>query len=220
LELIFVISFVLIVLYVGTISRIWTYWEDTPNYLPSDKHAYLSRLQILIPSRNEEKYIGKTIRSIIDAVHQIPSGFHHHISITCIDDHSTDRTTSILQEIDHPQFEYVTAPHNIFGKKAILSYGINRSQADYILCTDADCVVSPRWIEAMWQYMEKSHNDMATGPVSTVIKDSLLAKWQYLDIIGMMAVTAYGIKSARFRLANGANMIFKRIYGHRWFQKE
>ena len=103
----------------------------------------MSQVAVIIPARNEEAVIGRSIDSIL---HQdVP------VRIFVVDDHSTDRTVAEAQAIGAPpRLKIVSAPplaEGWTGKLWAMSRGVAAAEAagnfDYFLFTDADIVHSP-----------------------------------------------------------------------------
>jgi biofilm PGA synthesis N-glycosyltransferase PgaC len=205
LEAIFLISFVLLIVYIGKISSIYTSWEDAANWEPFYKDQEDFGASILIPMRNEAHHIYECIASVLLAA---DTSKLENLEIICIDDHSEDTSYQIVDGIKDKRVKVLSSKG--IGKKAALHTGINASSYDYIMCTDGDCRVSPNWIRHTLSFLWKSKAKMTTGLVAISPTERYIEKWQYLDLLGMMAVTNHGIHTHQFRLANGANMAFKK----------
>ncbi|MFZ8998909.1 MAG: glycosyltransferase, partial [Ilumatobacteraceae bacterium] len=87
------------------------------------------RVTVVIPAHDEEEYIGRAIRSVLD---QDTSG----VEILVVDDHSTDRTASIARSF--PGVRVVSNPGR--GVVDALNHGLDTALGDIVVRLDADDV--------------------------------------------------------------------------------
>jgi hypothetical protein len=79
-----------------------------------------------------------------------------------------------------------------------------------ILCTDGDCSADPNWVLGIVSFYEKYQPEMICGAVQVAPVDNAFTRFQALDLIGMMGITAVGVESATIRLCNGANLAYRK----------
>jgi len=176
---------------------------------PADKEPSTS-VVVIIPARNEAVNIKSCIQSIL--VQEYPE---HLMQIIAVDDHSEDRTLEFARSFEDPRLTVVALEERelkdtLSPKKRALGIGINESDADLIITTDADCKVGRKWLASIVSYFENNKVDMIAGPVLFDPLTSSFEKFQALDFIGMMGVTGAGIHSGKFHMCNGANLAFSR----------
>ena len=106
--------------------------------------------EIIIPAYNEEKNIAGLIRIIKETIGE--SG-----KITVIDDASEDHTAEIAKESGA---NVIRHPYRI-GNGACVKTGLRRSEADIVVCMDADGQHSPNDIPELLSQMENF--DMVIG---------------------------------------------------------
>lgn len=95
-------------------------------------------VSIVIPARNEENTIAQLLARVI-AVDTLTLGVSSEIVV--VDDGSTDRTASIVEE-RFPQVRLIrTRPSG--GKGAAVRLGLFHAQGDYLLVQDADLEYDP-----------------------------------------------------------------------------
>jgi glycosyltransferase involved in cell wall biosynthesis len=102
-----------------------------------------SLVSIIIPTYNRASLIGDTIESLI---HQT----YHTIEIIIIDDHSTDNTEFIVNELikKDKRISYHKRPINKpKGANACRNYGFSISKGEYVKWIDSDDVLVPEAIE-------------------------------------------------------------------------
>ncbi len=190
--------------YVMMISRILTGWERTPEWIIPKRHIPSTFTSIIIAARNEEKTIEKCINSILKS--DFPTDLYE---IIVVNDASTDNTSTILTQISSSRLRIINSEQNI-GKKGALSLGIEKSKGDLIITTDADCESGHQWLLSIVSYYENSKARLIAAPVQYEIDKSLIQRFQYIDCINNMAVTANGILSNAYFMANGANLVYEK----------
>lgn len=105
---------------------------------------------IVISAKNEADNISPLLNSLKNIDYP-----KNNFEILLIDDNSSDNTCRNAGEfeIDLPNLRIIRAEDKKYpGKKGALSFGIANTNYDYILITDADCIVTPGWLKC---YSEK-----------------------------------------------------------------
>ncbi len=209
-----VLSFVLGLSYLYIIVsylKNWRYLKFVPSKNNLENIPFIS---VVVAARDEEKNIIHCIQSLLNQDYPIDK-----FEILIVDDFSTDNTAELVKkfETSETNLKYLSSTAKRH-EKIVVSYkreaiqtGINASKGQYILLTDADCIVPPSWITTFSEQFIKEDCVFIGGPV--VISDekpSLLTSFQGLDMIGMMVITGAGYQSGNQLLANGANMGFSK----------
>lgn len=201
--------------YALLITFILKEWQSIPEIVTISYETSNAGLTIIIPARNEESNILNCLPSILanDALDQM------HIQILVIDDHSEDSTAELVDGLKDKRVrcirleDYLEQENGIINayKKAAINVGLELSEFDYIIQLDADTTVPQAYLRTVQNTILNSEPAFIAGPIIFNSTDSLIEKFQQLDIMGMMAVTAAGINSRKWYMANGANMIYKKI---------
>lgn len=203
------ISLLAFFLYGKLIFQIKNHWlslDQDINILDNQELPFVS---ILVAARNEAENIQACINALL------AQSYHSNkFEIIVIDDFSTDKTAKIVRTNKHDnlrllQMRSISDNEQESSKKKAIAYGVEQSKGDYILITDADCLPEVYWLKTMINKHISTQSDFTAGPVLLTGK-GYLETFQILDYIGMMAVTAFGIGSKKFYLANGANMLFNK----------
>ena len=169
-------------------------------------------VSVVIPCRNEKNSIETRIQDILHVTY--PKDL---LEILVVDDFSDDGTAIIVQEflqktpksnIKLLSLSDVSTNDDLPHKKLAIEYAIRIAVGELILLTDADCRNKPSWLSTMVQSIENYDLQLATGPVLINSPKSKFDYFQGLDFAAMMGVTCAGIRSQKFYLANGANLIF------------
>jgi cellulose synthase/poly-beta-1,6-N-acetylglucosamine synthase-like glycosyltransferase len=178
-------------------------WHIPPDWMP---HQLVT---IIVPARNEAANILTCLRSLVNQ--DYPPEL---LEIVVIDDHSTDDTATLVEQAAFPCVSVVRLSSLSengelrSSKKTAISTGVALASGDLILTTDADCVAQVGWVRQVASFHESGGWKFITGPVGFREADTAFAKFQQLDYLGMMGVTAAGMSSGQATLANGANLAF------------
>lgn len=111
----------------------------------------MTKVSVIIPAFNEEKYIKKCIDSILNQTLK-------DIEIVLVDDGSTDKTYEIMKYYDN-NYDNVTAiqmNHGGVGKAR--NKGISLAKGEYIKFVDSDDYIEPNALELM--YNKAKENDV------------------------------------------------------------
>ncbi|NOY79189.1 MAG: glycosyltransferase [Calditrichaeota bacterium] len=193
------------------IYKIGTYFLGLLRLTPGTSEAKPT-FQVLIPARNEEDTIASCLNSILNQTYS-----KDRYKVAVIDDHSTDRTSEIVEKFvqNYPGrvqlFHYQkNHPHKAY-KKAAIQYGIEHTQGEIIATIDADCVAQPTWLEGIAR-----HYDDDVGMVSGYIlihpafEKTLFHKIQSLEFLGLVTTGAGAIGIGHPVISNGANLSYRR----------
>jgi cellulose synthase/poly-beta-1,6-N-acetylglucosamine synthase-like glycosyltransferase len=200
-------SIVLLACYLAVIVCYIVYWNQVDNWeIPTDYQPQTS-VTVLVAARNEAQQIKHCIEALI--AQQFPL---HLLEIYIIDDHSTDNTANIIQTYiqQHPQLHLLALTGTQTGKKAALAAGIQASTHHLIVTTDADCTMHNHWLAYITSIYEAQKPKFIAAPVCFYQEENVLEQFQSLDFMGMMAVSAAGIKGQFMGLCNGANLAYER----------
>lgn len=157
-------------------------------------------LVVVVPFRNEEERIIGLIESINASTEQ-PKEF------IFVDDHSTDKTKSLIQEyLNTSNYTIISLPDDRKGKKAAIRFGINQSTSKYVLTLDADVILSKNYFKRVFQ-LETA--DLYILPVTMKAK-KVLGELYEIDLILVNAINAGLAGLKRPIMASGANLLFRR----------
>jgi len=167
---------------------------------------------IVIPTRNERKNIFNCLNSISDQSYP-----NFLFGIIVIDDFSEDDTVNIVQSFNNENIkvfslgEFISQDEaHLSHKKMAIENAINQTEADLIICIDADCTFEKKWLSTIVSYYEKHKPKFITAPVLLSPAFRFIQKFQVLDFIGMMVTTSSVNKYKLGLMSNGANMCFER----------
>ncbi len=128
--------------FTGGFRRLIIHW------LPHRHEPYPS-VSVIVPARNEADGIADCIQSILRNDYPMEL-----VDVQIVDDRSEDDTFEIasrlsLETDDIRVVRLQETGSSPSGKRAAIQAGIDRSQGDIIMLTDADCRVPTDWIHTM-----------------------------------------------------------------------
>jgi cellulose synthase/poly-beta-1,6-N-acetylglucosamine synthase-like glycosyltransferase len=187
------------------------HWRQAPELSVPPDFVPRWSVTVLIAARNESACIGSCLASILNNAY--PAQL---LEVLVVDDHSTDDTAAqvrrwpqvrLLQAADFPAlFPEVKSP-----KKRALLLGLQAARGNWVLCTDADVQAPGQWLRTLaWAAAQAPQAQVLCAPVQFFQEKSAFERWQSLDFAGMMLITGAGIFSRQHRMANGANLAFRR----------
>lgn len=96
-------------------------------------------VSVLIPARNEEKFIGRCIASVLAT--EWPAD---QLEILVIDHQSTDDTAAVAREAG----AHVISADRELKIGAVRNVGLSRAKGDFVAFVDADCTVPRTWLRS------------------------------------------------------------------------
>jgi len=181
------IAFGDIIIYIGIfitlyITTLWlVVFEENKNkiYKPKLKKNYPNTC-IIVPCFNEEKTIIKTVRSLLDLDYP-----KDKLEILIVDDGSTDKTYQQAEKLlKHKQVKLFHKENG--GKWTALNYGIERTNAEFIGCLDADSFVVPDALKIVMAYFNDKNIMAVTSSLKVYQPKNILQQFQKIEYIIMI----------------------------------
>lgn len=128
------------------------------------------RVAIIIPAHNEERFIGEMLQSLLRQSH-VPT------TIVIVNDHSTDHTARIVEQLAQAHsnlnlVNHTSSNKNLPGAKVInaFNYGLqsfDRSRYDIICKFDADLIFPQHYLEQIVEvFVDNPHAGIVAGHCS------------------------------------------------------
>src|SRR5690606_23630614 len=113
--------------------------------------------------------------------------------VVFIDDSSTDGSSAIVSDFIRRENldDWVLLKSAGIGKKAALTTGVQYTQAEQILTTDADCVLPSDWVIRMTRPFHQSDIQLVAGPVMTLGDTGFFARFQQIEWSSILLLTNY-----------------------------
>ncbi|MCD8529547.1 MAG: glycosyltransferase [Flavobacterium sp.] len=97
-------------------------------------------------------------------------------------------------------------------KKDAIETAIQVAKNDWIITTDADCLVQKDWLIAFNQYIQGNEVEMVASGVCYVPKSGLLSAFQNLDFLSLQGATIGSFGIEKPFMCNGANFAYSKHF--------
>lgn len=211
--LIVTIASIFLLLYSILIFTYATWYKAIQPFKKSNNYSNEHSFSIIIPARNEAKNIGQCIHSVCNNNYPI-----NLYEVIVVDDFSDDETANIVNQLKQQynnlkliELSKVLGKQNLnsFKKKSI-EIGIANANNDFIVCTDADCIVPKNWLKNFDAHLQTTKSVFVAAPVEFVLENTMLSNFQYIDFLAMQSITAAAVTKGFQTMCNGANLVYSR----------
>lgn len=163
---------------------------------------------IVVAFRNESENLSGLMTSL-NQLHYPKS----HYEVLFVNDDSDDNSVEIIKTHTlKTTLNYQLLNREIktkSPKKDAIQTAINSAKNQWIITTDADCIVPKFWLDSFDAFIQNNHYKFIAGPVAYNYKKRALHQFQTLDFISLIGTTigSFGIKKPF--MVNGANLAYE-----------
>ncbi len=215
--LLFIIFLIVLTLsYTALITALLFGWKKVEKFELKEVSP-LNKFSIIIPFRNEAENLPDLLYSLSNLAYP-----RSYFEIILVNDESEDNSLRACLHFkqSHPEltFSIINNKRSTASpKKDAITTAIASSRFEYILTTDADCIVPLEWLNAYNQSIVKTKASLIAGPVSFLngrsIKEKFLnylVAFQDLDFMSLQTagIGAFGLKKPF--MCNAANMCYRK----------
>jgi len=156
-------------------------------------------ISIIIPCRNEEKFIGKCLDSILG--NDYPND---KLEVLIIDGLSNDNTGKIITEYSR-RYSFIKRIDNPKKITPIaMNLGIQGSKGDVIILVNAHCVLDKFFLKYSIEYLETTKADAVGGRLNTINEGHSLIS----QTIPLAADSIFGSGGRRYRSRTDEGFVF------------
>lgn len=166
-------------------------------------------MSVVIPFRNEEDSLPDLLRSLSE----LKSSNEVRAQILFVNDGSHDQSWKLVSDFianGTCAFPCTLLESEGKGKKQALLKGIQESEYDWIVTTDADCVVPPEWLIHIGSEIHHGNTDLWVMPVTLKSDGGIFQQLQQIENMALTAMNAGAINNGQYLSAQGANLAFKK----------
>jgi cellulose synthase/poly-beta-1,6-N-acetylglucosamine synthase-like glycosyltransferase len=142
------------------------FYNPEPKRFPS--------ITFLIPAHNEEKNIGKCLKSILSLNYP-----KNKLKVIVIDDGSSDNTAKIVKKFK----EVKLIRQKQQGKAVALNNGLKHVNTELVACMDADSFPDKDFLMKMVGYMERKNVASVTPAVKVLEPKTMMQKIQWVEYL-------------------------------------
>ena len=212
MELISIVLVVVLLVYVVLILQLILGFNKVKSFEVKDvtpKTAFT----IVVPFRNEANNLPDLLHSFSRLNYPI-----NLIQLIMVDDFSKDDSAKIYNQwrLNHEAVDTTLLENLLLSnspKKDALARAIPIAKHDWIITTDADCIVNKNWLLTLDNYIQTFNPEMIVGAVMYETKNNWFHHFQQLDLMSLQGVTigSFGIRKPF--MCNGANFAYtKKIF--------
>jgi len=197
----------ILLVYVLTIGHLIYGFDQIPNYKKSDDKPE-TYFAIVVPFRNESENLPRLLESFKKL--DYPKTL---FEIIFVDDFSEDNSVKLIYNwrMENGKF-HTTLLENLrisnSPKKDAITRAIPIIKNEWIITTDADCIVSENWLLTLDNYIQNHDVDMIVGSVTYDCKKSFLHHFQQLDLLSLQGTTIGSFGLGLGFMCNGANFCY------------
>jgi cellulose synthase/poly-beta-1,6-N-acetylglucosamine synthase-like glycosyltransferase len=176
----------------------------------------MTKFSVIIPFRNEEQNLPALLESISNL--NYPKELFEFIFV---DDDSEDESVKALNEYSRTHLDYARCDRSFIKnkrkskspKKDAITLAISQAKYDWIVTTDADCILPKFWLDSFDECIQTEHPEFIVAPVTYSKMNSFLNRFQLLDVLSLQGSTIGGFGISKPFLCNGANLAYtKQIF--------
>jgi cellulose synthase/poly-beta-1,6-N-acetylglucosamine synthase-like glycosyltransferase len=160
---------------------------------------------IVVPFRNEKENLPNLLHSISLLNYPIEL-----VEIILVDDDSEEVFS--VQDLVFSLKVIKNIRKSNSSKKDAIETAIQVAKNDWIITTDADCLVQKDWLTTFDQYIQEKEVEMVASGVCYVPKSGFLSAFQNLDFLSLQGATigSFGINQPF--MCNGANFAYSKYF--------
>lgn len=173
-----------------------------------------TKFSIIVPFRNEAENLPKLLNSFSKL--NYPADL---FEVILVDDNSDSRFQ--ISDFRSEQQEtgetfQISIIDNVrvsnSPKKDAISTAMQIVKTDWIITTDADCVVNKNWFSALDNYIQLHKVSMIAGAVTYDCGNSFLHHFQQLDLASLQGATMGSFGLRKGFMCNGANFAYTKSF--------
>jgi cellulose synthase/poly-beta-1,6-N-acetylglucosamine synthase-like glycosyltransferase len=168
-----------------------------------------NNFSIIIPFRNEAINLIELIKSLNKIDYNKVK-----FEIIFVNDNSNDNSVKIIKQNIDKDIQYKIIDNVRYSnspKKDAIELAIKKSKNDWIVTTDADCIVNKNWLRVINSFIIKENEiEFIASPVKYKINNTFIYKFQRIDFLSLIGSTIGGFGNNKPIMCNGANLCYRK----------
>lgn len=208
MELITIIFYLILVVYCFFILQLIYGFDKIKSFVSTNQNPKTA-FSIVVPFRNEAKNLPKLLQSFSKLNYP-----HEFIEIIMVDDFSTDTSERICIQwrMNHDHLD-TTLLENLrlsnSPKKDAIGRAMPIAKHDWIITTDADCIVNENWLMTLDNFIQQNKSiEMVVGSVVYKTKNNWFHQFQQMDLLSLQGATIGSFGIGKPFMCNGANFSY------------
>ncbi|MFC0780848.1 glycosyltransferase [Flavobacterium sp. HJSW_4] len=156
---------------------------------------------IIVPFRNEKENLPILLESF-SALNYPKDLFH----VILVDDSSDEKFQVSGFKFQVSQIDNIRVSNS--PKKDAITTAMHHVKTDWVITTDADCIVPENWLLTFDNYIQQNNISMLAGAVTYNCGNSFLDHFQQLDLTSLQGATIGSFGLNKGFMCNGANFAY------------
>ncbi|TRX39496.1 glycosyltransferase family 2 protein [Flavobacterium restrictum] len=199
-----IVLFLILFIYVMAIALL-IYGYSKINSFESIGLKPKTKFSILVPFRNEAQNLPFLLESFSKL--NYPTEL---FEVLLIDDFSSDRF--VVQNLPFTVTVIKNSRISNSPKKDAITTAVKFVKNDWIITTDADCIVNENWLLTLDNYIQNHDVSMLAGAVTYACNNSFLYHFQQLDLASLQGATIGSFGLGKGFMCNGANFAYTKTF--------
>ncbi len=147
--------------------------------------------------------------NIKDLLNSLKSQTYPHLEVLLVDDHSTDNTLALAEEVAWKGLQILPLPQvSTAPKKEGISFAIHKAKGEYIFTTDGDCILPPQLIETYVNSIGNKH--FLSGPVTFKKNNQIWNNIQTVEFASLLGSAAVAMDLGSPIMCSAANLFYRK----------
>ncbi|MDQ6470319.1 glycosyltransferase [Flavobacterium sp. LHD-80] len=194
--------FSIFAIYVFSICLLVYGFCKVKKYQKSDVEPKTS-FTIIVPFRNEEENLPNLLKSFSKLNYS-----SNLFEVILVDDSSSEKFQSSIVNYQLSIIDNIRVSNS--PKKDAITTAMQHVKTDWVITTDADCIVSENWLLTFDNYIQENKVSMLAGAVTYECENSFLDHFQQLDLTSLQGATIGSFGINKGFMCNGANFAYKK----------
>ena len=209
--MLFSICFIIVIIYLILIAWFNSGFNKVEDFKLQDLKPK-TKFSVIIPFRNEAKNLPVLLKSI--------QGLNYpnsHFEIILVNDNSDDNSLEIINKFTRTLRQAQCDIKIIDNKrttnspkKDAVTSAVKTAKTDWIVTTDADCVLPKYWLDSFDEFIQTNKAIAIAGPVKFTGLSSFFTRFQILDALSLQGVTIGSFGVNKPFMCNGANFVYSK----------
>ena len=196
------------VLYLALIGS-FSYGFNNIKLFKNEDVVAKTKFSVIIPFRNETEKLPALLHSI--SALNYPKELYELIFVDDASDDDSNMNFIRFQEQSKIDLKVIANNRKTNSpKKDAITSAIAIAKHDWIVTTDADCVLPKFWLDCFDAYIQKHQPELIVAPVTYSESKNFIERFQLLDVLSLQAATVGGFGIKQPFLCNGANLAYKK----------
>ena len=199
-----ILAFVILAIYIVLIGSLFYGFQKMKPFT-SDEVVPKMSFSIVVPFRNEAENLPKLLHtlSFLDYPNEL-------FEVILVDDESDDNYTITNYEFSISVIKNIRKSNS--PKKDAIETAIEVAKHNWIITTDADCLVQKNWLKTIDAYIQKEEKRMVAVGVCYLPRNGFLHAFQNLDFLSLQGATIGSFGLDKPFMCNGANFAYEKKF--------